>query len=171
MVRRREEKDMSAFIVGKRHVDFLITAGLEFRHGTPLRWEIPGPPVEGTHQRGEPWGPEAVVVHKRRVRELTPDTADGVGMMLPCQNHRSVEFRYDGRHGIQAEPDVMYEFTLYRDQIDPVQVLKAINCLEYQSCETPDWEGCEAWRFCDALRHRAISCLSGYDKAQWEIQG
>lgn len=162
---------MSAFIVGKLHIDYLITAGLSWRSYGPLAWEAQGPEVEGTHERGSAWGPEAVAVHKARRRELTPDTADGVGMMLLCQNHRSVEFRYDGRHGIEAEPEAMHEFTPYSGQIDPVQVLKALDCYEYQASETPDWMGCEAWRFCDALRSRAIGRLKGYGEAQWEVRG
>lgn len=160
---------MSTFIVGKTHLDYLITAGLGWKTYGALTWEVPGEPVEGTHQRGEPWGPEAVAVHKARRRELTPDTADGVGMMLLAQNHRSFDHRYDGRHGVEAEPGEMYEFAAYKGQIDPVQVLKALDCYEYQACETPDWERCEAWRFCDSLRGRAINRLKGYNEAQWEV--
>ena len=167
---------MSAFIVNKTHLDYLITAGLRYaRHGA-LSWFAPAdePPEAPTHQRGEPWGPGAVAYAQTRRRELTHDTADQVGAMLAAENRRSVDHRYN-----EDELEDFYTFTRYpgsgkrgsvgRPGFAPTQVLKAISCYEYQSCEHSGWEESEAHDFCRALRHAAINALPGYEEAVWEI--
>lgn len=168
---------MSAFIVNKTHLDYLITAGLTLsrRHGA-LGWFTPtdDPPDAPTHQRGEPWGPGAVAYAQTRHRELTDATADQVGAMLAAENRRSVDHRYD-----ENELEEFYVFTRYpgsgdrgsvgSPRLEPVQILKALSCYEYQSCEHPEWEQSEAHDFCQALRHAAINALPGYDDAAWEI--
>ena len=52
---------------------------------------------------------------------------------------------------------------------EPVELLSALACYEYQACETEDWESTEAAAFCRALRKELISRLSGYSEAPWEI--
>lgn len=156
---------MSAFIVNNRHLDYLISAGLkDLRYG-PLRWLAPPeePPTEPIHERGEPWGPGYVEQVNARRRELTRDTAGHVGAMLAAENRRSVDHRYD-----ESELEDFYTFRHY-DGTEAVQTLKAIACYEYQSCEHPEWEQSEAHAFCEALRHKAIAGLRGYDAAHWEI--
>ena len=168
---------MSAFIVNKTHLDYLITAGLRYgkKHGT-LSWLAPAEeePTEPTHQRGEPWGPGAVAHATTRRRELTHETADRVGAVLAAENRRSVDHRYD-----ENELEDFYTFTRYpgsgdrnsanRPRLESVQVLKAIACYTYQSCEHPEWEASEAFAFCDALRDAAIWTLPGFENAAWEI--
>lgn len=161
---------MSAFIVNKSHLDYLISAGFAGRRGGVLRWYAPAEevPAEPTHQRGEPWGPGMVDHMAPRRRELTIETANQVGAMLAAENRRSVDHRYN-----ETELEDFYTFTRYPGSgtpgLDPVQVLKAIACYEYQSCEHPEWETSEAHEFCRALRHRTIDRLPGYDEAAWEI--
>ena len=53
---------------------------------------------------------------------------------------------------------------------DPVAVLKALDCYEYQACEDGGWEASEALAFCEALRHRAVGRLPGYEAAPWEVR-
>ena len=167
---------MSAFIVNKTHLDYLITAGLKYGVHGALSWFAPAEeaPTEPTHQRGEPWGPGALTEAATRRRELTSETADHVGAMLAAENRRSVDHRYD-----ENELEDFYTFTHYpesgergsagRPRLDPVQVLKAISCYEYQSCEHPEWEQSEAHDFCRVLRHAAVNALPGYDDAAWEV--
>ena len=109
-----------------------------------------------------------------RRRELTPETANQVGAMLAAENRRSVDHRYN-----ETEMEDFYTFTRYPGScdsvtpgtpgLDPVQVLKAIACYEYQSCEHPEWETSEAHEFCQAVRHATIDRLPGYEAAAWEI--
>jgi hypothetical protein len=54
-------------------------------------------------------------------------------------------------------------------EVEPVQVLKAIKCYEYQSCEHPSWEDSEARSWCNHLRLAAIEHLPGFEAAKWEI--
>jgi len=48
-----------------------------------------------------------------------------------------------------------------------VQVLKSIDCLDYQSCEHPGWAASEAKAFIDRLQSAAIHALPGYEAAIW----
>lgn len=156
---------MSAWIVSKRHIDYMLTAGLKF-DSYPLGWMAPveEKPAE-VHERGEPWGPEAVAHARERRQELTGESAGRVGVMLWAENYESVNHRYDERE-VEAE---LYEYKPYPGGVDPVQVLKAIDCFEYQSCEPPGWEASEARAFCEALRQRTIGKLPGYEEAKWAI--
>lgn len=155
---------MSAFIVHKKHIDFLVTAGLGMERGCVLRWMAPGEVSADAYQRGEPWGPGAIEETNKRRRELRIDTAGQVGAMLWAENQRSVDHRYDED---DAEEPYLYE--RYPTHIDPVRVLAALACYEYQSCEHPEWAQSEAHAFCDAIRKAAIRRLPGYDKAGWEV--
>lgn len=140
---------MSAWIVSKRHIDYMLSAGLA---RDPLRWCVPvGVPV-----------PEGGAVEWR---ELTRETAGRVGVMLWAENFKSVGHRY----GESATETKLYEFERFAGPVEPVQVLKAVACFEYQSCEHDEWERSEAHAFCEALRHAAINRLPGYEAAEWGI--
>lgn len=52
---------------------------------------------------------------------------------------------------------------------DPVVVLKAVTCYEYQACETPEWEDSEAFAFCQSLKDTCFRRLPGYEDAPWAI--
>ena len=142
---------MSAYIVSNAHIDALITFGLQDRHGGhELRWfhEGDGP---------DPW------------HTLELGNASEVGRMLLLENHRSVAYRY-------SEPVELVTYEYVRagwavGRIDPVKILGALYCFEYQSCECDDWKQSEAFAFCDALRHRAIHKLPGYDAGPWDVHG
>jgi hypothetical protein len=55
--------------------------------------------------------------------------------------------------------------------LTPVEIIKAIDCLEYQSCEIgmEAWEASDAGRTLASLRRAATFCLEGYDAAEWCI--
>lgn len=88
---------------------------------------------------------------------------DRVGAMLVEANTLSVNYRYSQT----AQPE-QYTFRPVID-LSPVQVLKAIRCFEYQSCEHKGWKGSEAWEFCQVLRLRTCENLPGYKDARWEV--
>jgi hypothetical protein len=157
---------MSAWELPKVHIDAMLTAGLAYQQLGPVQWFWP--PIreeEGVCERGQPWGPECVRLAQERKRQLTPKTAGHVGAMLLAENRRSVNHRYD-----EEEIEEPYTFDLLPGRVDPVVVLKAIQCYEYQTCEHPEWESSEAKEFCDALRGRMIHNLPGYDRGPgWPI--
>ncbi|GAB2564105.1 hypothetical protein [Leucobacter ruminantium] len=157
---------MSAFIVSIHHIRALVNAGLNARYGQPLSWRIRPLTAEeraGSYEPGEPWGPDAIVISGQLRRELTPESAELVGSILLAENQRSVNYRYD-----ENELEYVYTHRPSRPRT-PVELLKAIDCYEYQACETPDWEDSEAAAFCEALRSHLIGDLPGYHDAPWSI--
>ena len=84
--------------------------------------------------------------------------------MLRIENEKSVGFRYS--EVIEHCPLAPFRFVR---GIEAVQVLKAIQCYRYQSCEHPGWENSDARRWIDRLESDAIANLPGYDDADWEI--
>lgn len=167
---------MSAFIVDKAHIDALVAAGLKSQYGCELTWRY-----------ADEW------------RKLNHTNATEVGAMLMAENVRSVEYRYSppGREAIYGEgwetPDqdlpgklvvteiapgvtisapeylAPYTYTQPKRDHSPVEILKAIGCLDYQSCETPDWTETEAYAFLQSLKDNQIEQLPGMREAAWEI--
>jgi len=105
--------------------------------------------------------------------------ATEIGQILWDENRKSIEHRYPdtvedfsnapGPIGESYEYEYRPLFGLrpHGNDLDPVQVLKAIKCYEYQSCEHDGWANSAAWHFCQALQSHAISVLPGYDEAEW----
>lgn len=148
---------MSAFVVGKEHIDLLITAGIVLtRPYGPLRWNTSADENE--------WKPN----------QLDHENAADIGRMLWLENYASVDRLYGddelpGPVGLTFDKVSKYVFRAVNGSLDPVVVLKAIDCYEYQSCEHPGWKTSQARRFCDSLRRACISKLKGYDEAPWEF--
>ena len=85
------------------------------------------------------------------------------GQILVDENFRSVNCRYDEN----TLPDT-YAYSAPRSYTG-VEILKAIACYEYQSCETDDWKESEAYAIAKALESRAIRMIPGYNAAEWCI--
>lgn len=147
---------MSAFIVSKNHILFLIAASL----------------TRSINDYGCSWYHD----NKRHTLESSDSTrAAEVANMLWRENIKSVSHLYPGESSATlpgpvdksgftiTEADVELCF----DRIDPVQVIKSCDCYEYQTCEHDGWESSEACAFITALRRSACSSLPGYDAAEW----
>ena len=154
---------MSAFIVSKAHIDHLVAAGLRchLARRDTLRWWVRRPELAGVTDLHDYGAALAEVT-----RELTPATASRVGAMLWGENMRSVDARYS-----EANDREVYEYRHDdRRNLDPVVVLKLIDCYEYQSCETgEEWDASEAHAYCEALRRAMIRRLPGYETAPWGL--
>lgn len=97
--------------------------------------------------------------------ELHEDkTRSEIGQILHDENVRSVNHRY----GSTVKPDV-YKFRHPARRYSAVEVLKAVSCLDYQSCETRDWPETAAYKILQDIKSMAINKLPGYDAAAWEI--
>lgn len=151
---------MSAFLLGKVHIDALLTAALgNGAHDDALYWY--------TKSDGG--------------RRVTYETVDQLGAMLVAENVKSVRARYpnvgedlDGAPGpidnAFAVEAVNGEYHFARTQEFSTGVLlAAITCYEYQSCEHDGWEGSDAEAFCDYLRKHLCRLVPGYESA-WEIE-
>ena len=130
---------MSAFLVSKQHIDALVAFATRLEYGSI--------PTYYYHKGSCPFEP-----------------ASYIGQILWDENNRSVNERYDTNDLPQP-----YKFAYGTKVLPPVQIIKACNCLDYQSCETPDWKDTRAFAILDAIRERAIRELPGYEEAQWEI--
>lgn len=92
------------------------------------------------------------------------ESAKELGQILLDENYRSVNHRY---HGDEAEP---HKLAFKRvSVISPVQMLKCIQCLNYQSCETDDWDDTLAYKVLRCMSSIAIGKLDGYEEAAWGI--
>lgn len=149
---------MSAYIVHTEHIRTLVWAGLNYtRPGSHMTWHAPDPENAVS--------PETVQSSfGRHYRQLTQDSAETVGQILLDENVRSVNHRYDEDEGY------VYDHAAPADRRwTPVEILKAIDCYEYQACETPEWNTSEAHAIITALRDTLGRTLPGYDNGPWEI--
>jgi hypothetical protein len=150
---------MSVYIVSKAHIDALVSAAMA--QGDTFCWYD----ADGDHSH-----------------ELTyTDTvhATKVGAMLWGENLKSINARYvntvDNPLACPGPADFEGRATIDRyvfkrtNKLTPVQILKAIDCYEYQSCEHAGWKTSEAHQFCRALEARMISSLPGYKDAPWGL--
>ena len=150
---------MSAFVVGREHIRFLVSAARSPRivQYAPFSYYWNG-------QR-----------HQLPMNDR--EAAAKAGQLLWNENIRSVEGRYPDCVGkpenMPGPVDEVFIYAHSRDwtgNLEPVQVLKACNCYEYQSCEHEGWKTSEARAFIEALRSEAIRALPGYETAQWEVR-
>lgn len=141
---------MSAYLVDPEHIHVLLYTATQHRpgHMQGLRWYWGNPTMAGKLQI-----------------TARPEEKSVVGQMLMDQNAASVNARYDEDHAYVYE----YQRPRFVDW-QPIEVLKAIHCYEYQACETNDWPQTEAHAFCRALEHDLIARIAGYSDAEtWSI--
>lgn len=84
-----------------------------------------------------------------------------LGQLLWDENVKSVNYRYNESN--QA-PRYVHQPVA---GIQPMAVLKKIHCLEYQSCEHPEWEKSHAASILKQLERLVIRQLPGYAEAAW----
>ena len=84
------------------------------------------------------------------------------GQILSDENYRQVNGRYD------REDKAPKFFVVPVKRLEPVQIIKLVDCWRYQSCDLDDYKDTHAWAIATALRDAAISGLPGYDEADWE---
>lgn len=105
-------------------------------------------------------------VHHRVPLFPAPGTPASVAAELFEENCRSVDHRY----GEVNARNYRYRAADVRS-LSPVQVLKACNCLEYQSCEHPGWPDSTARANLEVIRAYAVRMLPGYEEAEWCLDG
>ena len=88
--------------------------------------------------------------------------------ILADENARSVNHRYS-HHEPQDAPEYSTSLMMRAQVLDPVVILKARSCYEYQSCETDDYYETEAAKINARVQAAAIAKLPGYEEAPWGI--
>lgn len=104
-------------------------------------------------------------------------TASQTGQMLVDENVASVSHRYpdtDPAFGDLPGPCDAYYMGpyIYTDPgrtLSAGEVFRAIDCLDYQSCEHPGWRASEAFAFLTALRKAYCDRVADAEQAKWEV--
>jgi hypothetical protein len=156
-----KEEAVSAFVVSKKHIDALVGAAM---------------PGKGGSRMGLYW------YHEGTGKTAAHSDADAIGQMLWDECVKSVSARYPsddverdlpGSYILSPERvgewTIPYVYPMFAPLPQPVAILKAISCYEYQSCEHEGWDTSEAKTFCQYLREHVICDLPGYEEAVWEI--
>lgn len=72
-----------------------------------------------------------------------------IGEELIKENYASVNYRYEDN----ADPEEPFKFQRI-GSIHKAQLLKAVRCYDYQSCEHPEWKSSEAYKLITHLEAR-----------------
>lgn len=147
---------MSAYIVDKEHILYLVQAVTESRIG---------------HRSFSWW-------HNEEHHMLRPgdyERAADVANMLWLENVRSVSTRYPHESSATLPGTANTQFVIHpRDfnrvrwmEFKPAQILKACDCYAYQTCEHEEWKESEAFAFINSLRSAAWHSLPDYEACVW----
>ncbi len=101
-------------------------------------------------------------------QQIALHEAEDWARRLMARNVESVNYRYPN-HPPETAETITAQDILTARRLTPVEALKAISCLTYQSCELPTWTEVPEYRFLEGLTAAAIAALPGYDDAPWEI--
>jgi len=92
------------------------------------------------------------------------EALDTLGQKLTNENYKSVNHRYGEE---KKPPEYKFEVT---KPYNPLQIVKAIHCLDYQSCEHPGWARSKAKKFLERMEHTAVSRHPEYEKSEWALE-
>ena len=154
---------MSCYMVPKAHIDAIVdTAIYGPEETTRQNWFAPHLDIDSTGEQ----------------RRIQDGDEDALGDMLIRENLSSVHARYpDTLTDPSSTPGPCslywarpYGHSRPRRSLKALEAIKAIDCLVYQSCEHPEWDGSTAQVFLTALSGGLTSYIPGYDDAAWEIE-
>ena len=157
---------MSASVVSPEHIKELVTHAVGKRNGS-MRVD----PRYLKYHISETLGEQLQEAHTDK------DIATIYAGVLYSENLRSVAYKYDGCKTIQELPGLIekpeyIEITtsdlVYRKVRNPVHIIKMCHCLDYQSCETDNWEQTDAYQILQSIIDSATRELPGYEDAPWE---
>ena len=109
----------------------------------------------------------SIVLMAIKLKTIEEKDAEKTGQMLWEENYRSVNHRY-------AEDKVCPKFEMTPMKEPSIGLaVKAIGCLDYQSCERNDWDDSEAKKLLDkmyaALDGDKMRDTKDYQDAPWGI--
>lgn len=137
---------MSAYIVDEKHINTLVSYFTSNVIGSGLWCKI-----------------------NDNYNYLTPELAPELARQLHQANVDSVNKRYNEESKIEFEYDPLNVVQSPRSY-STFAIAKAIDGLEYQSCEALDWEISEAKYNLNAMRKHLLASSVEYDEAEtWEI--
>jgi hypothetical protein len=138
---------MSAFVVSTTHIDTIVSAAIDLELF-------------------------AARMDHGALERVCHETARAFGKMLLAENVCSVVHRYRLISSIEAfdaaELVETYEFR-YRPCVRAGVAAKALDCFDYQSCETDTYETSLAYAFTCRMARALNKHLNGYEAAPWSI--
>lgn len=99
----------------------------------------------------------------------TVESCQQLTNMLINQNVESVNYAYRHRPEYQAEPYELIFDLRYNRKFKPIEIVKLIDCLDYQCCETEDYEGSIIQKILNTLKDHAIEQIEGYKESAWGL--
>lgn len=90
---------------------------------------------------------------------------ESIAATLYAANVASVNHRY-GESESEELPGGEFVRLL---AVPAMWVVKACDCVQYQSCERGDYYSSEAWEILEQIRRAAVRALPGYDDAPWGV--
>lgn len=148
---------MSAYVVSPDTIDYIVTAAHKYEtvFSAPLSPRTcDAATLAAAH-----------VNYDGNTFRISGSETDLIGAVLLAQNVVSVNYRYS-HHEPEEMPVYTYR-TVSFDRIDPLVVLKSVHCLQYQSCETDDYDHTFAAAVLRVIMSAAIAALPGYGAAPW----
>jgi hypothetical protein len=138
---------MSAFIVQKQLIDSIVQYTIE--HKMNLCAEVSG---------------HMMVWDMQNIEDVNE-----VGQYFLDTNQYSVNYRYN-----EKEIAEKYQYVpVNRKYTTNVQIYKFCLCLDYQSCEFPEWKRSQAFYFLcqikDAIMYDMIGKTAEYESAKWDF--
>lgn len=137
---------MSAYIVSENHINVIVSWFVDYRKNNQLWYELNG-----------------------KYGYMDKAAAGAVARELFAQNVRSVDVRYS------EENNSSYVF-MYIPHIKLgyglAEIAGAIDCLEYQSCETDDYHQTDAYKIITAMRKHLLKLVQERDlgdNTTWSI--
>lgn len=133
---------MSAYIVEKNHIQYIMAAV----QSPTIRFDFTYKDESGN------WV---------KVAKGDFDATAKLGNILWQANAAGVNARYKERSTVEE----LTSRDVYLCAIDPMQLLRSLDCLEYQSCDSPTWESSVAHGIIRRLIKCAYQSLPGYSSA------
>jgi hypothetical protein len=146
---------MSAYICDPSHIGILAAFAVSERCAI-REFEVMGEPVLVAQAVARSLAKENI----RSVAHRYPDDTDG-NRPGPCLKDAEIE---------EAAAIYAAYFLANPQHLPPVQILKLVHCLDYQSCETDDWRQTSAFKQLEWITTYAINRLPGYEDAMWSFE-
>ncbi len=100
--------------------------------------------------------------------KLCEDLIDtDLGRMLWRENMISVAHCYPDKEETQIDEAALANYQYEPMAATPVEVIKAVHCYQYQTCEHDGWAASDAKKYTDELVDDLTRLLPGYTVAPW----
>ena len=143
---------MSAYIVEKRHIDFLVQVTCDFtvyvHHGGTARQYTGAETAEERRKLGQMLIDECVKSVTFRYSNSRQEIQDN----LPGA--------WEGGHTYEPAKGVWTDLNI-------AQVAQSCSCFSYQACEHPGWEASKAHAVIQGIEKACLSRIRGYEDAEW----